>query len=83
MASLFPLLNLGLGLLGIFLLAILIKENIRTERLTRYVFAGYYMIVLQYNHERILTFPNFLLLVVAGIVLLVWNYTSIETKEAL
>lgn len=83
MASIYPLLNLGLGLIGIFLLAILIKENVRTEKLTRYVFAGYYLIVLQYNHERILTFPNFLLLVVAGIILFVWSYTSVERKEAL
>lgn len=83
MASIYPLLNLGLGLIGIFLLAILIKENVRTEKLTRYVFAGYYLIVLQFNHERILTFPNFLLLVVAGIILFVWSYTSVERKEAL
>lgn len=83
MASIYPVLNLGLGLIGIFLLAILIKENVRTEKLTRYVFAGYYLIVLQYNHERILTFPNFLLLVVAGIILFVWSYTSVERKEAL
>lgn len=83
MASIYPLLNLGLGLMGIFLLAILIKEDVRTEKLTRYVFTGYYLIVLQYNHERILTFPNFLLLVVAGIILFVWSYTSVERKEAL
>ena len=83
MASIYPLLNLGLGLIGIFLLAILIKENVRTEKLTRYVFAGYYLIVLQYNHGRILTFPNFQLLVVAGIILFVWSYTSVERKEAL
>lgn len=83
MASVYPILNLGLALMGILLLAILVKENVRTERLTRYIFAAYYMIVLQYNHERILTFPNFLLLIVAGIVFLVWSYTSVETKEAL
>lgn len=83
MASVYPFLNLGLALIGIFLLAILVKENIRSEKLTRYIFAAYYMIVLQYNHERILAFPNFLVLTVAGIVLLVWSYTSVETKEAL
>jgi hypothetical protein len=83
MASVHPFLNLGLALLGIFLLVILGKESVRSEKLTRYLFAGYYLIVLQYNHERILTFPNFLLLVVAGIVLFVWTYTSVERKEAL
>ena len=83
MASAYPILNLGLAFIGIFLLTILNRAKIGSERLIKYVFVGYYLIVLQYNHDRILTFPNFLLVSVAGIVLAVWTYTSVEPTEAI
>lgn len=77
----FPLVNIALALLGIWLISLLILGKAKNDLFLRVVFVIYFLVVMQYNHERILSYPNYLILPGAGIFLAIWSVRSPRTEE--
>ena len=81
MASVFPLLNVLLAFLGIVLLYITVFRS-HQEKILRGLFVGYFVIVLQYNFDRLTQFPNYFLILGATLVLTAWFIRPAQAEQA-
>jgi hypothetical protein len=81
-ALMYPYLNVLLGTVGILLLAVLGAQAWHNNKRIRLVFFGYYLIVLQYNYDRVWNSLNFCLILGAGCVLGLWTYQAARRQKS-
>jgi hypothetical protein len=77
----FPFMNIALAFVGIWLITLLISGKAKNNLFLRTVFVIYFLVVMQYNHERIWYYPNYLILTGAGILLGIWSLKSRQSEE--
>ena len=76
-----PLINALLIFLGICLAFIVIRGKEKNTSLLRLVLVYYLVVVIEYNQERMLRFPNYLLVAVGAAILLFWTYRMKQAEE--
>ena len=80
MIQFLPFVNTFLSLVGLALIWEVLSRGKDTLPL-RIVFLCYFAVVLQYNSERLWTFPNYLVIASAGLSLLLWNLKRIPEAD--
>ncbi len=82
MTSFLPLVNALLIFIGICLAAMLFRGKEKNLFLLRLVLVFYLIVVAEYNEDRVLRFPNYLLLGAGAVILLFWSY-QVKRSEKL
>jgi hypothetical protein len=72
--------NVFLSAIGVALMAHLLTDGKDTIPL-RLTFIGYFLVVLQYNFDRVLLYPNSLMIAAAAASLLLWTVRRIPATE--
>jgi len=80
MIQFLPFINTFLSLVGLALIWEVLGRGRDTLPL-RIVFLAYFAVVLQYNSERLWTFPNYFLIASAGLSLLLWNLKRLPEPD--
>lgn len=73
------IINLFLIALGVGLLVALVRETLKDSLALRLIFFGYFLVVMQYNFERIQNFTG--LLVAAAIAFILWTRKRIPASD--
>ena len=71
--------NIGLFALGVALIVALFKDKLKDSLKMRLIFFGYFLVVMQYNFERIQNFTA--LLVAAAVSFILWTMKRIPASD--
>jgi hypothetical protein len=71
--------NLFLFALGVVLLIALLRERLKDTLALRVIFFSYFLVVMQYNFDRIQNFTT--LLMAAGISFILWTRKPLAASE--
>jgi hypothetical protein len=71
--------NIGLFALGVGLIVALFKDKLKDSLALRLIFFSYFLVVMQYNFERIQNFT--VLLTAAGVSFILWTLKRIPASD--
>ncbi|HJZ13368.1 MAG TPA: hypothetical protein VJ521_14525 [Acidobacteriota bacterium] len=74
--------NLLLLVIGVALIVILFSGERHDEQSLRAIFFGYFLVVLQYNYDRVFLFRDKFLLVAAALCFLIWVWRPAMAEES-
>lgn len=72
--------NVFLAAIGIALFAHVFTDG-RDSIPVRLTFVGYFVVVLQYNFDRVMVYPNMLVILAAATSLLMWSLKKIPATD--
>jgi hypothetical protein len=73
------MMNIVLTAVGIALIVALVREQLKDSLALRLIFFSYFLVVMQYNFDRIHQYTG--LLIAAGICFILWTRKAIPTAE--